>query len=581
MKAKWTMVLILAFALLVLPGTVFAGQVEVSVITADEAYDVGYSKGAEFYGIDPSFEDEDDALDAYITSDIFDEDQYDEIRLAGRLGDFEEGFVEGYEDARKGDVKVNYADALGKSMGKTAALNDFYGGRDSDWVDALPSDRTISRAFNLDQMSEDYEDQFITEFKAGFKIGYEEAYEKMMFDPAKNNMDEGLTNGQSAGEIEGNTAAQKDYLSGLKMDYDRHILSEREIKDRYRLSLASAEYSDAFVEGFRSEYQIAYNKMFRDLSGSQAVNKTVSGFITAKGGELTANAVFDGIDDPGIMVTIEPGTFYLPTHLTIDTMNTSYYQLGPSIRASELYRVLLDNPANTIDKTKYVTLSFPYYGDSNKGGIYKFIDERWYYLSSVVSDGMISTKVAPHTLANRDSVYAVFMDDSIRILTDVRDHWAKDEIETMVRRGIILGYPGSTPLDGTFRPSQNITRAEFLMLLSRIENWVLPNYVARATYFNDYLTFSTYGRIISYGLNNGYILGYTDRTFRPHNPISYYEVELIMGRVLRDYSFRWNSVATQMMYEKAYKSPSFVDLNRKITRAEVAYMLYTLNEWRY
>jgi hypothetical protein len=281
------------------------------------------------------------------------------------------------------------------------------------------------------------------------------------------------------------------------------------------------------------------------------------------------------------MVTIEPGTFYLPTHLTIDTMNTSYYQLGPSIRASELYRVLLDNPANTIDKTKYVTLSFPYYGDSNKGGIYKFIDERWYYLPSVVSDGMISTKVAPHTLANRDSVYAVFMDDSIRILTDVRDHWAKDEIETMVRRGIILGYPGSTPLDGTFRPSQNITRAEFLILLSRIENWVLPNYVARATYFNDYLTFSTYDRIISYGLNNGYILGYTDRTFRPHNPISYYEVELIMGRVLRDYSFRWNSVATQMMYEKAYKSPSFVDLNRKITRAEVAYMLYTLNEWRY
>jgi hypothetical protein len=577
MKAKWTMVLILAFALLVLPGAVYATEVEEPEI---DLYDAGYQEGTGFYSEYPDFNDGEEAYDEFLDLVLADDYETSNTEILTE-SDFIDGFEDGYEDAQLGNVDLNFAKELGESEGRTAALNDFYQGRNADFEDAMPSDRTILRDYDLDRMDDVFQEAFLLEFKDAFKLGYNEAYEEALLGPVLDNMEEGLKNGQAAGELEGQTSAQRDYLLNNRMDYERDILSSKGIIDRYKLKLASAEYSDAFVEGFRSEYQIAYNKMFRDLSGSQAVNKTVSAFITAKGGELTANAVFDGIDDPGIMVSIEPGTFYLPTHLTIDTMNTEYYQLGPSVRASELYRVLLDNPANTIDKTKYVTLSFPYYGNSNKGGIYKFIDERWYYMPSVVSDGMISTRVAPHTLANRDSVYAVFMDDSIRILTDVRDHWAKDEIETMVRRGIILGYPGSTPLDGTFRPTQNITRAEFLILLSRIENWVLPNYVARATYFNDYLTFSTYDRIISYGLNNGYILGYTDRTFRPHNPISYYEVELIMGRVLRDYSFRWNSVATQMMYEKAYKSPSFVDLNRKITRAEVAYMLYTLNEWRY
>ena len=572
MKAKWTMVLILAFALLFVPGASYASEV-VPTMTAEQAYDAGYSKGAEFYSEDPSFEDEDDALDAYITSDIFDKDQYDEVRLAGRLSDFEDGFVDGYEDAKKGDVKTDYADTIGKSMGSTAALNDFYEGNDSDWTAALPSERTISRAFNLDRMSDDYEDLFLKAFKLGFKEGYETAYEKALLEPPKTSMSQGLADGQAAGKILGELNAQKDYLLKSKMDYERDIPNERDIIDKYRLRLGTAEYSDAFVEGFRSAYEINYNVAFRKASQTEAVIKTKGIQIGAAGGVLTVDQNFG--------VAIDKGTFYMPVYLRIDTMNTSFFKQGPMIRASEIYQVNLDNPAGTLDKTKTIAVSFPYYGDMYKAGIYKLVDEKWYYMPSKVEGDYITAYVSPETLTGRDSVFAVFMDESIRLLTDVRDHWAKDEIETMVRRGIILGYPGTTALDGTFRPGQGITRAEFLILLSRIESWILPNYVASAAYFTDYQTFSTYDRIISYGLNNSYILGYTDRTFRPHNPISYYEVELIMGRVLRDTSFRWNSVATQMMYDKAFKSPGFMDLNRKITRAEVAYMLYTLNEWRY
>ncbi|SMF72287.1 S-layer homology domain-containing protein [Paenibacillus uliginis N3/975] len=45
------------------------------------------------------------------------------------------------------------------------------------------------------------------------------------------------------------------------------------------------------------------------------------------------------------------------------------------------------------------------------------------------------------------------------------NHWAKDAIYSAVNKGYFKGY-----LDGTFRPSANITRAEFATLMSRVSN---------------------------------------------------------------------------------------------------------------
>ncbi|WP_261663047.1 S-layer homology domain-containing protein [Deinococcus sp. Marseille-Q6407] len=49
-------------------------------------------------------------------------------------------------------------------------------------------------------------------------------------------------------------------------------------------------------------------------------------------------------------------------------------------------------------------------------------------------------------------------------LTDVpAGHWAKDAVERLVSQGIILGYP-----DGTYRGTQNLTRYEAAMIISRL-----------------------------------------------------------------------------------------------------------------
>lgn len=565
-RIKFTLLLAIVLTLL-LSGGVLADQ---------EDYDLGVTEGGKYYGVDPSFDEGEDALEDYYDY-VQDEDPEtaDVIDAMSNFArdDFEDGFAKGYDDAKNDDVNTADAKSLGESLGRTAALTDYYDGNDSDWADALPSDRNISRMFDLDRMSESYEDSFISEFKAGFKTGYEEEYQQALLSPPMESMSQGLDDGEAAGEAMGASLAERDYMLGNSMDYERDLPRDSEIIERYRLRLGTNEYQDAFVEGFKKQYQITYNETFRSLHQDRSMAALESTQIPASGGDVVAAE--------GIGLLVEPGTFYMPVYVTINQQNTSYFRFGSYIRASEIYSIKLDNPAGTLDDKKMVTIAFPYYGEDYKAGIYKLIDERWQYIPSKVEGDTITAQVLPSTMSNREGTYAVFMDENIRVLTDVRDHWAKPEIETMVRRNIIMGYPGYTHLDGTFRPSQSITRAEFLILLSRIENWTLPNYIVNATHFKDHAQFAQYDRIISYALSKGYVIGYTDGTFRPHNPISYYEVQLIMGRVQGSYGFNWNALATQMMYDRAYRSPNFDNINNKITRAEVAYMLYVLNQWRY
>ncbi|WP_179232994.1 S-layer homology domain-containing protein [Paenibacillus rigui] len=50
-------------------------------------------------------------------------------------------------------------------------------------------------------------------------------------------------------------------------------------------------------------------------------------------------------------------------------------------------------------------------------------------------------------------------------LSDIQGHWANDAIQAAISKGIVDGYP-----DGTFKPDQGISRAEFITLLSKALN---------------------------------------------------------------------------------------------------------------
>ncbi|CAN7665732.1 S-layer homology domain-containing protein [Paenibacillus sp. LjRoot56] len=50
-------------------------------------------------------------------------------------------------------------------------------------------------------------------------------------------------------------------------------------------------------------------------------------------------------------------------------------------------------------------------------------------------------------------------------LNDIKDSWAKNEIEILASNGIISGYD-----DNSYQPGRNISRAEMIIILSRIIN---------------------------------------------------------------------------------------------------------------
>ncbi|MDU5951568.1 MAG: S-layer homology domain-containing protein [Clostridiales bacterium] len=105
--------------------------------------------------------------------------------------------------------------------------------------------------------------------------------------------------------------------------------------------------------------------------------------------------------------------------------------------------------------------------------------------------------------------------------------WYADTVGYAVEKGIVSGYP-----DGTFRPNQPITRAEFASIASRFAALTEEKDLS----FSD-LDASHWGyKAIRLAASNGWISGYPDNTFRPEKAISRAEVTSITNRMLNRYA---------------------------------------------
>ncbi len=107
--------------------------------------------------------------------------------------------------------------------------------------------------------------------------------------------------------------------------------------------------------------------------------------------------------------------------------------------------------------------------------------------------------------------------------SDIENHWAKSEIESWIEKGLIEGYS-----DGTFRPDNNITRAEFMTLINRAFGYIKEDTVG----FSDVSSDDWFYSEVAKAKAAGYISGYPDGTMKPNNPISRQEVASIIVRML-------------------------------------------------
>lgn len=98
-------------------------------------------------------------------------------------------------------------------------------------------------------------------------------------------------------------------------------------------------------------------------------------------------------------------------------------------------------------------------------------------------------------------------------------HWAQTEMEYLVSKEIISGYP-----DGSLKPDNPITRAEFI----RIVNRVIGSYGTANLSFHDVKETDWFYEDVAKAIKAGYVEGYGDNTFKPNNPISREEVAKII-----------------------------------------------------
>jgi len=159
--------------------------------------------------------------------------------------------------------------------------------------------------------------------------------------------------------------------------------------------------------------------------------------------------------------------------------------------------------------------------------------------------------------------------------TDIANHWAKEEIQYLLSKGIVSGYG-----DGSFRPDKEITRAEFVKIVNGIFGYQELGQVN----FTDVKETDWFYNEIAKAVKAGYISGYGDGTMRPNNLITRQEAAKIIGMVydleetestdsfvdasqIGNWAIGYVNALREKGYISGYEDGTFRP-NRPITRAE-------------
>ena len=102
--------------------------------------------------------------------------------------------------------------------------------------------------------------------------------------------------------------------------------------------------------------------------------------------------------------------------------------------------------------------------------------------------------------------------------------WFNTAVSTLTGMGKIIGYE-----DGTFRPNEPITRAEFVTIATRFYNYTAEY---KPGTFPDVDADDWYAGYIQAAVDMDLILGDDDGTFRPNDPITRAEAAAIVNRML-------------------------------------------------
>ena len=183
------------------------------------------------------------------------------------------------------------------------------------------------------------------------------------------------------------------------------------------------------------------------------------------------------------------------------------YQWSSLWETVDSYRYLCydDFDADYYNNSCQITYGEHSYGDSEfcycEDG-YSFDEEE----QCILEDSNESSEDNPEETAVQE--------EEIVGLVDIADHWAQNEIETMVEYGVVEGNP-----DGTFNPDGNLNRAEAAALLWRVLSSGDPDDPPESP-FTDVSLGEWYTSYIAVLKDFGLISGNPDGTYEPSENIN-------------------------------------------------------------
>ncbi|MFM7363872.1 MAG: S-layer homology domain-containing protein [Cuspidothrix sp.] len=182
------------------------------------------------------------------------------------------------------------------------------------------------------------------------------------------------------------------------------------------------------------------------------------------------------------------------------------------------------------------------------------------------------------------SPYIVKPETEIPSFSDIVGHWAEPFIRALVSMNLTQGFA-----DGTYQPDQAMTRAQYTALIAAAFN---PPAKRPSPEFTDIPQDFWAANAIEIAARGGFVGGFSDRTFRPHQNVQRLQVivSLVNGLGLLtneqktityidqdkipEYAQTAVTIATQQQIIVNYPDPNLLAPTREATRAEVAAMVY-------
>ncbi|TXK80597.1 cadherin-like beta sandwich domain-containing protein, partial [Paenibacillus sp. N3.4] len=199
--------------------------------------------------------------------------------------------------------------------------------------------------------------------------------------------------------------------------------------------------------------------------------------------------------------------------------------------AEQGYKQLLNDPIDFLTHIEgkavidfngvYVdrTLTLPSVVDVSKvTGVWVDENNTMHFVPSFISGNTGTITIhSPH-----NSIYTVIQSD--KSFTDLKGHWAKDDVELLANKLIINGTAGNM-----FEPNNKITRAEFAALLVRSLGLLeeKPGHT-----FTDVKETDWYAGAVATAQKVGLISGYEDNTFKPNANITREQMVAMIVRAI-------------------------------------------------